>query len=229
MASKKKTTGTRVAKAKQPTPRKKSQKGKVAGKRGMLQILSYSGTPFVQTQTLTAPVTLATGEATLWGPGRVGSTRDLPPNALIKGAILSIVQRGFLQTAATSQSLAVKILIGATEIVNATILIDNIMPNGAYWELDVLVTCRTEGAGGAVAVDGRFSYADTPCTAPPAIPASALKTKSLSLPPTTSTKPVNTTATNNVDTRVSWVNTGATAPSPNDSITSTFGALVLTP
>jgi hypothetical protein len=104
-------------------------------------------------QTADATITNSTAEAALTGSG-VG-TLTLPANFLLPGKTLRVTARGIYSTAASGTgTLAHNLKLGATTVLAFGPTGLNTGLTNRVWVLEALLTCRTAGGSGTLAVQG---------------------------------------------------------------------------
>jgi len=114
---------------------------------------SLQGVVFTQTATASSANSTAENEITSTGVG----TRSLAADFFVVGKTLRISGRGFHSSTA-SPTLNVRIKIGSNTICTTGAHTHHNATNG-YFDFDVLVTCRSVGAGGTFFTQGNFTDA----------------------------------------------------------------------
>lgn len=111
------------------------------------------------TQTADQTVTNTVSETSIVGTG-VG-TATLPANFFVAGKTVRIRIGGVYSTPALGASLVVKVKLGSTAI--ASVTTTSLLGGASSLEFDgeAIVTCRTTGASGTVAVHGDIEYSIT--------------------------------------------------------------------
>jgi hypothetical protein len=126
--------------------------------------------------------------------GTTIGTVTLDANLLKIGRAARIVARGLLTTSGTPPTLNVKLKIGSVEVVTTGAQTPTASLTTRYWELDVILTCRTQGGSGTIFAQGRFLH----------MPAATTTAPALWEMNATATTTIDTTATQLVDVRAIW-------------------------
>lgn len=141
--------------------------------------------------TPTASKTIAdsTAETSLFGTG-VGSL-TIPASFLIAGRSLRVKLFGYFSTTGTP-TLNIKATLGGSTVCTSGAVATSGTISSKYWEIEVLITCRSTGASGTVIGQGLFTY-DNSTQAGKAVGVVA-----------TATTTVNTTGTLALDVTATW-------------------------
>lgn len=104
--------------------------------------------------TASATVANTTTETTLIGAGY--GTKTLPANALVAGRSVRIRAAGVFGSSGTAATLLIKLKFGSTVILATAATAPANSLTNRYWELDIVLTCRTTGASGSIIGQGLF-------------------------------------------------------------------------
>lgn len=163
-----------------------------------------SGTIFTQTASKT--IVNTTTKTTLLGTG-IGS-RLLPANFWTPGKTIFIKASGFMGTAVTP-NVTLNLEIGGVAIIaTPTTGVSSTLTSPEYFEIELILTCRTTGVAGTIMAQGRFSYHDNTTGTNPL--------EMIEFGPMTTATVVNTTTSGTIEINFTW----GTASASN-SITST--------
>jgi hypothetical protein len=152
------------------------------------------------TKVTSATVANTTTETTIISSTSAVGTLTLPANFFVAGKTIRIRAKGFF-SATASPTINIRFKLGASTICSTGTLTSTNATN-QVWDLDIVVTCRTTGAGGTVFAQGDYSQMVTGGAVQGLV--------------TTAAATVNTTSSQTVNITAQW-----SAASISNSITCT--------
>lgn len=121
------------------------------------------GTIFTQIANQTS--TNVAGDVTMFGTGRTGDTKTLPANFWTIGKTIRVKIYGDMGAVAAATS-TLKMKLGATTVLTSSVGVAlPTLTNPQYFEVEMILTCRTTGATGTVTGAGRMIIHDATVTA----------------------------------------------------------------
>lgn len=127
--------------------------------------------------------------------GTVTGVTTLPANFFGVGKTITIFVSGLYSQANSSQTCTISLKIGATTLTNTLSFTHSALLTDVYWEAAFVLTCRTAGASGVIAYQGKglVNHATNPL---------------FSFMPAATVSSINTTGTLAIDVVARWSNTG---------------------
>jgi hypothetical protein len=162
-------------------------------KRGSSGSLAFGGDVIAMaTTSASGTVANTTTEGTLFGT--IVGNAQIPAGILQPGRSVRVKVRGLLSTAAVPGTLDVKFKLGSTQIVATGAQTPTASLTTRYFEVDVLLTCRTTGATGTVIAQGLMTH----------MPAAQSAAAVLWELQNTATVTIDTTAAQTIDVTADW-------------------------